>query len=168
MPTSSRSIATVLNKERYVHASFIKLGALVDMCIFSFAPGIENMMYDHIQYLFHITECNINYLCNIPSTALKGYGNCERIAMQFAIVSEGNAIILLYTPSVFHMCLGSIATQSADMGGLALMRHASDQYQRTFSQAPPKLIDERPECVKFFLEWLIPRQDVLRKCVAQD
>jgi len=64
--------------------------------------------------------------------------------------------------------LGAIACQSQITGGLDLMRFGSEEYRDTFASAPPRMIEDRPECTAVFLEWLIPKQAVLAKCIALD
>jgi hypothetical protein len=51
----------------------------------------------------------------------------------------------------------ALATQHPDQGGLGLMVDCSPAFFELFRQSPPALIDERPECVLVFLEWLLPR-----------
>lgn len=64
--------------------------------------------------------------------------------------------------------LKMISTHGQDVGGLALMSFGSASYHEFFKQAPPTMIDERPECTVMFLKWLLPRQFVLRKLVERD
>ena len=44
----------------------------------------------------------------------------------------------------------------------------SRECQSLFSAAPPKILDEWPETVVQFLEWLLPKERVLAKLAAED
>ena len=64
--------------------------------------------------------------------------------------------------------LNAIAVRSRDEGGVAEFVEGSPEHRAFFSSAPPKLIDGRPESTIHWYEWLVPRQDMLRKLVDAD
>ena len=64
--------------------------------------------------------------------------------------------------------LAAIATQTPAQGGLGLVAYGSAAFQRVFRKAPPKLIDDRPDCYVDFLQWLGSRQVFLKKCISLD
>jgi len=64
--------------------------------------------------------------------------------------------------------LRAISTQPVALGGLALLRDGSRAFHAIFRKSPPSVLDERPETALHFIEWLLPRQDTLRKLVAHD
>ena len=64
--------------------------------------------------------------------------------------------------------LAAIATQGIMQGGLALMLYGSAEYKRHFSSAPPRLIDDRPDCYTQFIGWLADKQVTLTRCITLD
>ena len=62
--------------------------------------------------------------------------------------------------------LQTLAVRSVADGGLALMTKESEDFKHVFSAAPPRLIDERPECQVELLGWLRTRQHILGRLLA--
>lgn len=64
--------------------------------------------------------------------------------------------------------LKGIATQTPEMGGLALMQEGTPEYNRFFTKAPPNIMEDRPETASEFLKWLVPREKILARLVTHD
>ena len=64
--------------------------------------------------------------------------------------------------------LQSLAVQSVANGGFGLFQEGSRAFKDVFAKAPCTILDGRPEVVKDFLEWLVPREEVLAQLVAKD
>ena len=60
------------------------------------------------------------------------------------------------------------ATASVDYGGLALYAQGSRAYAAVFGQAPPTVINDRPETDLRMAEWLLPRMHILPRLVQHD
>ena len=64
--------------------------------------------------------------------------------------------------------LKSICHRPRSEQGLGIFAESSREFVKLFERSPPGLVDQRPECVGEFLEWLIPRQATLAKLVEKD
>ena len=64
--------------------------------------------------------------------------------------------------------LKALAVQPVVNGGLGLYTDGSPEFARMFARSPPSSITERPETTARLLEWLLPREMVLRRLVVKD
>ena len=78
------------------------------------------------------------------------------------------AIITYLHDGVTWMRLKAIAVKPHNQGGLGIMEENSRQYTSFFGKAPPTVMDERPETFACALEWLLPREHILRRLVIAD
>jgi hypothetical protein len=62
----------------------------------------------------------------------------------------------------------AICVHTRELGGIGLFAETSSQFQMLFKSSPPKIIEDRPECVSEFLTWLLPRQTALALLVSHD
>ena len=64
--------------------------------------------------------------------------------------------------------LQAIASQPVAQGGLNLLREGSAEYRAIFGTSLGNILENRPETMSHFLLWLLPREEILRDCVAKD
>ena len=64
--------------------------------------------------------------------------------------------------------LSTLSVKSVADGGLGLYEENTPAHWNVFGTSPPRLIDERPECTMLWMEWLVPRQQVLIPIIEKD
>ena len=126
--------------------------------------GGENMGYTGIHSIME--ESNESYVGKICLAHLS-WRVCDA-GIRVMHSKKVEAIETYVRDGITWSRLKTIATASLEHGGLALFAEASEESVNFFSRAPPKILEDRPETNAEFLEWLVPRQDVLAKLVAHD